>query len=117
MTMIGFVLVAHFLGDFVFQWDAVAKAKSSSNLALTKHLVVYTTVLCIVMWFALPTSTLWRWALLNGVITFLAGVVIYRNFPDSAVWVIGLLVGLELLFHGWTWIMLSLAIRTIPETA
>jgi hypothetical protein len=23
-------------------------------------------------------------------------------------------VGLEMLFHGWTWIMLSLAIRKIP---
>ena len=28
---------------------------------------------------------------------------------------IGLLVGLEMLFAGWTWIMLALAIRDIPE--
>jgi uncharacterized membrane protein HdeD (DUF308 family) len=59
----------------------------------------------------------WGWAVLNGVITFLAGVVIYRHFPESAIWVLGLLVGLEMLFHGWTWIMLSLAVRRIPDTA
>jgi uncharacterized membrane protein HdeD (DUF308 family) len=60
----------------------------------------------------------WGWALLNGIVTFLLGVVIYRHFPVSALWVIGLLVGLEMLFNGWTWIMLSLAIRRIPaETA
>ena len=29
--------------------------------------------------------------------------------------IIKLLVGLELLFNGWTWIMLSLAIRQMPE--
>jgi uncharacterized membrane protein HdeD (DUF308 family) len=59
----------------------------------------------------------WGWALLNGVITLLAGIVIYRHFPESALWVIGLLVGLEMLFHGWTWIMLSLAVRKIPGEA
>ena len=36
----------------------------------------------------------WGWALLNGVITFLLGMIIYRHFPQSGVWVLGLLVGL-----------------------
>ncbi len=56
----------------------------------------------------------WGWSLLNGVITFLAGVVIYRHAPGDAFWVLGLLIGLEMLFHGWTWIMLATAIRRIP---
>jgi len=59
----------------------------------------------------------WGWALLNGVITLLAGIVIYRQLPFDAFWVIGLLVGLEMLFNGWTWIMLALAIRKIPGEA
>jgi uncharacterized membrane protein HdeD (DUF308 family) len=59
--------------------------------------------------------THWGWALLNGAVTFLCGVVIYRHFPESALWVIGLLVGLEMLFYGWSWIMLALAIRRIPD--
>ncbi len=59
----------------------------------------------------------WGWALLNGVVTLLCGIVIFRHFSQSALWVIGILVGLELLFHGWTWIMLSLAIRSIPKEA
>ena len=58
----------------------------------------------------------WGWALLNGAITFLCGVVIYRHFgAEQALWIVGLLVGLEMLFHGWTWIMLALAIRHIPD--
>jgi uncharacterized membrane protein HdeD (DUF308 family) len=59
----------------------------------------------------------WGWALLNGVVTLLAGVIIYRHFPENVLWVIGLLVGLEMLLHGWNWIILSLAIRNIPEQA
>lgn len=56
----------------------------------------------------------WGWALLNGVITLLAGVIIYKHFPETALWVIGLLVGIEMLFNGWTWIMLSLGLRKLP---
>ncbi len=59
----------------------------------------------------------WGWSLLNGIVTFLLGVIIYRlydRFPESAVWILGLLIGLELLFHGWTWIMISLAIKRLP---
>jgi uncharacterized membrane protein HdeD (DUF308 family) len=59
----------------------------------------------------------WGWALLNGAITMLAGVIIYRHLPNDSLWVIGLLVGLEMLFNGWTWVMLSLALRNIPEGA
>ncbi len=59
----------------------------------------------------------WGWALLNGVITLLAGVVIYRQLPLDALWVIGLLVGLEMLFNGWTWIMLAREIHRLPKEA
>ena len=59
----------------------------------------------------------WGWALLNGVITLLAGILIYRQLPFDALWVIGLLVGLEMLFNGWTWIMLALVLRRIDRGA
>ena len=57
----------------------------------------------------------WGWALLNGLVTFLAGFVIYRRLPWCVLWVIGLLVGLEMLLNGWTWIMLSMEIRSLPD--
>jgi uncharacterized membrane protein HdeD (DUF308 family) len=59
----------------------------------------------------------WGWALLNGVITLLAGIIIYKHFPESSLWVIGLLVGLEMLFNGWTWIMLAIGLRNLPVSA
>ena len=58
----------------------------------------------------------WGWALLNGVITFLLGAIIYRHFPNGEVWVLGMLIGLEMLFHGWNWIMVSLALKNVPSS-
>jgi uncharacterized membrane protein HdeD (DUF308 family) len=57
----------------------------------------------------------WGWSLLNGCVTLLLGVVILRDFRDGDWWIIGLLIGIELLFSGLSWIMLSLEIRRIPE--
>ncbi len=45
----------------------------------------------------------------------LVGIVIFRHLPLSVFWVIGLLLGIELLFSGWTWIMLALAVRNLPD--
>jgi uncharacterized membrane protein HdeD (DUF308 family) len=61
----------------------------------------------------------WGWALVNGIITLMLGLIIFRSFrkfddPDRVLWIIGLLIGLELLFAGWTWIMLSIAIKKLP---
>lgn len=56
----------------------------------------------------------WGWSLLSGVLTTLIGVLIYKNFPDTALWAIGTLVGIQLIFDGWFWIMLAMAIRSLP---
>jgi uncharacterized membrane protein HdeD (DUF308 family) len=56
----------------------------------------------------------WGWSLLSGFITLLLGVVIFKNYEAAQLWVIGLLVGIELIFNGWTWIMLSLSVRNLP---
>jgi uncharacterized membrane protein HdeD (DUF308 family) len=53
------------------------------------------------------------WILLNGVITALLGLMVLAEFPESGLWVIGLFVGIDLLFNGWTWVMLSLGLRSI----
>jgi len=53
----------------------------------------------------------WGWVLLNGAVTLLLGLLIYKQWPLSGLWVIGLFVGIELIFNGWAWIMLSLGLR------
>lgn len=62
----------------------------------------------------------WGWSLLNGIVTFLLGVIIYRLYersPAASLWILGLLIGIEMLFHGWMWIVLSLGIKDLPKKA
>jgi uncharacterized membrane protein HdeD (DUF308 family) len=57
----------------------------------------------------------WGWTLLSGVVTLALGVLIWRDLPEAAFWVIGTFFGIDLLFIGWSWIMLGLAVRSIPK--
>lgn len=59
----------------------------------------------------------WGWALLNGAITLLLGVMINRQMPEASLWVIGLFVGIELLFNGWGWVMLSIGLRVASKAS
>jgi uncharacterized membrane protein HdeD (DUF308 family) len=53
----------------------------------------------------------WGWVVLNGAVTLLLGLLIYKQWPASGLWAIGLFVGIDLIFNGWAWIMLSLGLR------
>ena len=55
----------------------------------------------------------WWWFVLLGILLLLLGVVIYRHFPASALWLIGTIVGIEMILNGWTWIMLAYSIKSI----
>jgi uncharacterized membrane protein HdeD (DUF308 family) len=58
------------------------------------------------------------WLLFDGVITLILGVMIWRTFPSNTEWVIGTLVGISMLFSGFSRLMLSVAARSlIAKTA
>jgi uncharacterized membrane protein HdeD (DUF308 family) len=59
----------------------------------------------------------WGWVLFNGVISLALGVMIWRQWPYSGLWVIGLFVGIEMLLNGWSLVMLSSAGRHLPDEA
>lgn len=58
----------------------------------------------------------WTWLMVNGFISLFLGILIWRHFPEDSFWVIGLFVGIDLIFSGWSWIFLALNIRkAIPK--
>jgi uncharacterized membrane protein HdeD (DUF308 family) len=57
----------------------------------------------------------WGWVLANGVVTFLLGLMIWQRWPEASERVIGLVVGIELIFAGWSWVALALAVRSLPK--
>jgi uncharacterized membrane protein HdeD (DUF308 family) len=59
----------------------------------------------------------WGWVMLNGLITAGLGIMIWRQWPSSALWVIGLFIGIEMILYGWSLVMLSLIAKgaVVPE--
>ena len=55
----------------------------------------------------------WGWMLFNGVIALLLGIMIWRQWPVSGAWAIGVLVGVHILITGWTMIILGTGARRI----
>lgn len=56
----------------------------------------------------------WEWVLLNGAVTFLLGLLVYKQLPASGLWFIGLYIGIDMILNGWAWIALALALRSLP---
>jgi uncharacterized membrane protein HdeD (DUF308 family) len=54
----------------------------------------------------------WGWQALDGAITLLLGLLVLAQWPVSGLWVIGLFVGIDLIFYGCAWIALALGLRT-----
>jgi uncharacterized membrane protein HdeD (DUF308 family) len=53
----------------------------------------------------------WPWVLLNGVVDLILAALIWTGWPESSLWVIGLFIGIDLLFHGWSQVILALTVR------
>jgi len=55
----------------------------------------------------------WGWELFNGIVALLLGIMIWRQWPVSGAWAIGVLVGIHILISGWTMIILGTGARRI----
>ena len=53
----------------------------------------------------------WGWTLLGGAINLLLGLYIYSLWPMGSFFILGLFVGIDMIFTGWTWVMLAMAVR------
>ena len=53
----------------------------------------------------------WSWLMLSGVLALILGIIIWTGLPGTAGWVIGLLVGINLLFNGLSLVLLALAVK------
>lgn len=57
----------------------------------------------------------WQWVLVSGVLTLILGILILKQWPYSGLYVIGLFVGIDLIFNGWALIMLSFNAKKLTK--
>jgi uncharacterized membrane protein HdeD (DUF308 family) len=57
----------------------------------------------------------WGWVLLSGIVDLVLAAIILRGWPETSAWVLGLLVGINLLMFGVSYIMTAFAARNIAD--
>lgn len=85
-----------------------------SLFALTLLLAVFFVVsgiFRIIIAFRIRPRQNWGWILTNGVVTLILGALIWAEWPSAAIWAVGLLVGIDLVFGGWSMVVIALAAR------
>ena len=101
-----------FIGGYLLMHPVAGLA--SLTLALAIYLLVEA-VLEFVLGFTLRPLPGSGWLLVDGIITLILAVMIWRTWPSSTGWVIGTLVGISMLFSGTSRLMLSLAARSVTS--
>ena len=98
---IGFYVLAHPLAGL-----------AGLTLALAIYLFVKA-VLELLLAFQLRPASGTGWLVVDGVITLALAAMIAAAWPSSAVWTIGTLVGISMLFSGITRLMISLQVQRL----
>ncbi|AGG32913.1 hypothetical protein D521_0343 [beta proteobacterium CB] len=57
----------------------------------------------------------WFWLVLSSAISILMGVLIMNGYPQTSLWLPGLLIAIELLLQGWSLLFLGLAARSLTR--
>lgn len=57
----------------------------------------------------------WGWLMFNAIVTLLLGIMLWRQFPLSGVWAIGVLFGIKMVFSGWALIFIGRNVKQVTE--
>lgn len=63
------------------------------------------------VWFGNRGQQGWGWLAFSGLITLITGILIAIGWPANSLWILGLLLGFDLLFQGWSLLFAGLALR------
>jgi uncharacterized membrane protein HdeD (DUF308 family) len=107
-------IVYGFIGVYILMHPVAGLA------GLTFAIAVYLfaeAILELVLAFQLRPASGSGWLVFDSIITFILAVMIWSTWPSSSAWVVGLLVGISMLFSGLSRLMLSLSVRRITAPA
>jgi len=113
-------VLAFLLGILMAAAGSVILARPLLGLAsITVALAVYFVfdgIVGIIAGFQARPEKGWGWALFVGVVSLLLAYLIYREWPGSATWALGVLVGVRLMLGGWGMMMVGGAQAAVADT-
>jgi uncharacterized membrane protein HdeD (DUF308 family) len=58
------------------------------------------------------SSGRWSWMLASGIVDLVLGLILLAGLPGTAVWALGLLIGINMIFGGWALVWMALHARS-----
>ena len=58
------------------------------------------------------SSGRWSWMLASGILDVVLGLILLAGLPGTAVWALGLLLGINMIFGGWALVWMALHARS-----
>jgi|SRR5690606_17650274 len=116
-SIMGHILIAglYLLAGIMLITKPLAGSMAITALLAASFIVIG--LLRIIMSFQMKGFGLaWGWVLLAGVVSLVLGAMIFFQWPASALWFIGLIVAIEMIFHGWAYVMIALAIKSMQKS-
>jgi len=55
------------------------------------------------------------WLVVHGAVNLVLGILIWQQWPLSGHWLIGLYIGIDLIFNGWSLVMLGIAAKNLKS--
>jgi uncharacterized membrane protein HdeD (DUF308 family) len=74
-------------------------------------------IMRIILAFSVQREAPWIWVLLSGAVTLLLGALILARWPVSSLYILGLFLGIDLIFAGAGWVGLGLGLRQRSPSA
>lgn len=74
-------------------------------------------IMRIILAFSVQREAPWIWVLLSGAITLVLGALILARWPISSLYILGLFLGIDLIFAGIGWLGLGLGLRQRTPSA
>jgi uncharacterized membrane protein HdeD (DUF308 family) len=74
--------------------------------------LVVSGVMRLILAFSMREGMSWTWVVLSGVVTFLLGAIILAHWPVSSLFVLGVLLGVDLLIIGFGWIFVGFGLKS-----
>ncbi len=73
--------------------------------------LVFVAVLRFASGLALRPAASGTWLVISGVIALIAGILVFSGWPSNSLWIIGLLLAVDLFFHGSALAIFALMLR------
>jgi len=109
-----FIALLYIIAGLIVFWDPLA-----TSLLLTILLASLFGVIGVArIWYASYCKKQdWKWLLpaFTGLMDLILAAIVIATLPESAVWLIGLLIAIEMLFNGWLLFFLGLRVRKMEN--